>query len=477
MLKHVSIVLGGNGIAQLIVVATAPILSRIYLPADFGVLAIFNSIVAIIAVISSLRYEITIPLTNTKLEAVNMVALCVFILLCFCLSSALVIYFFGKDMLTITNNLHFLDYIWLVPIGIFVLGGYQVLNYVGIREKDYSAIAKSRISQSIFSTTIQIFMYKFTALGLIFGQVVGLLVALLVLNITVLRKRFVLKVKLSTMRNLARRYINFPKYSTWEGILFSLSVEIPIFIVAIFYSTHEAGIYMLVTKILTMPAGLIINSVSQVYYGHIANFVKRSDISALTYKIHINLFKLATPLLIIGFFTAGDIFGWIFGENFSEGGALVPYMMLAVYFQLQAATLTPLIGYYNKQQKGMIWNFFLLFTRMLALLSGVIFFDFYVSIILYAFTGAFMYFILLLWLFQLADLNVGNILKSDLRILVYSIGCTMPIVIGTLLFQNVHYIYILLCGALGIYTLYYYYKYIGFKENFFGEIVPSSTHA
>lgn len=458
MIKQIAVIMGGNFFAQLIIIASAPLLARIYLPEDFGILAVFNSVVVLVTVISSLRYEITIPLTKTKSEAANMIIVCIAILLGFCLMSTLAIALFGSELIHITGQTHLSGYIWLVPIGIFAVGGYQILNYIGIRESKYKDIAKSRLLQSIICVLTQLSMYKFSAFGLIIGQLIGFITATMLLIVGLLGKNYLSGLKLNEMQKLIKRYINFPKYSTWEGVLNSLSVELPIFIVAFCFSAHQAGIYIVVTKMLTMPAGLVINSISQVYYGHIANSNNSLEISNLTCKIHTILWQASLPLFLTGLLIGGNAFSWIFGINFSDGAVLVPYLICAVFFQLQSATLTPLIGLYLKQRQNMFWNLLLLLARVISLVLGVTFFDFETSVILYAISSAVMYFVLLLWILKIANLRVDRILVFDFKVLLSS--CLSIFFIALAVFFNniFSFVNLLILNLLGILTLFLYYK-------------------
>lgn len=65
-LKHITMIAGGTTLAQLVNILATPVISRIYSPEDFGVAAVFMSVVSILSVISALRYELAIPLPKTE---------------------------------------------------------------------------------------------------------------------------------------------------------------------------------------------------------------------------------------------------------------------------------------------------------------------------------------------------------------------------------------------------------------------------
>ena len=65
----------GTTIAQAIPIAISPILTRIYTPEDFGLLALFVAITSIFASIANARYELAIMLPKKDEDAINIFAL------------------------------------------------------------------------------------------------------------------------------------------------------------------------------------------------------------------------------------------------------------------------------------------------------------------------------------------------------------------------------------------------------------------
>ena len=74
--RDVLTIFTGATIAQIIPVLVSPVITRLYGPADFGLLAVFTSITSIIAVIVCLRYESAIVLASSDEEAANVFGLC-----------------------------------------------------------------------------------------------------------------------------------------------------------------------------------------------------------------------------------------------------------------------------------------------------------------------------------------------------------------------------------------------------------------
>ena len=73
--RSASLLAGGAVAGQAIIVAASPILTRLYSPEDFGVLAVFASLLSILSIVASLRYQLAIPLPKTDEEAANVTVL------------------------------------------------------------------------------------------------------------------------------------------------------------------------------------------------------------------------------------------------------------------------------------------------------------------------------------------------------------------------------------------------------------------
>ncbi|MDZ7775662.1 MAG: hypothetical protein U5L09_08740 [Bacteroidales bacterium] len=60
--QNIAVVAGGNTAAKLIGILSAPVITRLYSPEDYGVFSVFASAVAVIGALSTLRYAVAIPI-------------------------------------------------------------------------------------------------------------------------------------------------------------------------------------------------------------------------------------------------------------------------------------------------------------------------------------------------------------------------------------------------------------------------------
>jgi len=99
----------GRIVTQLVNFITTPIISRLFLPEYFGVRQIFISISSITVSVSSLRYELTIPLGKDRKDAISSFILSTSLTFIFSILSFILVFFFMIKLVDglILQNYHF----------------------------------------------------------------------------------------------------------------------------------------------------------------------------------------------------------------------------------------------------------------------------------------------------------------------------------------------------------------------------------
>jgi O-antigen/teichoic acid export membrane protein len=134
--------ISGTAFAQLIPILLQPLLRRSFTPDTFGAYSVYMSLLGILIVISSLKYELAIILPEKDNEAMAVFFLSVILNFVFNLILFIVILIFKTQLLSILNlQQKFSIYLLLTPAGIFLFGFYQSINYWLIRKKGFMAIS------------------------------------------------------------------------------------------------------------------------------------------------------------------------------------------------------------------------------------------------------------------------------------------------------------------------------------------------
>src|SRR5262249_39342788 len=111
----------GTVVAQIVSLLAAPVLTRLFTPAAFGVVTIFVSISAVFGTVVCLRYDRSIIVPESDSEGFGLVVgslLCTFLITAV---SALALWLGGPWLLRILGAPDLRGSLWLVPVNVFIL--------------------------------------------------------------------------------------------------------------------------------------------------------------------------------------------------------------------------------------------------------------------------------------------------------------------------------------------------------------------
>ena len=127
-LQQISFVVGGTFVAQVINIVILPVLSRIYSPADFGVIAVYSSMIFILSEVSGFRYHLAIPMPRQQRYAHALVYLSLIMQFVFVVIMSITLFFIGNYILDKVSMGDIAKYKLLIPIGVLGIGCYNILT-------------------------------------------------------------------------------------------------------------------------------------------------------------------------------------------------------------------------------------------------------------------------------------------------------------------------------------------------------------
>lgn len=327
--KGVSVLAGGTAISQLIAIAVLPLLTRLYSPEDFSVLAVYISILALVTVISCLRFEIAIPIPKKIMQAKELLALSIISVLFVNVVVSILILVFSDKLHAITQD-RLRGYLWLIPIGGVLAGLYAAFQYWSTREKNFVLISKTRMTQAIggASTQLGLGYLGVTPLGLLLGQLINVGA-----GVFGLIKSFYLKngvpykdISVAELKSTLREYEKFPKYSTFEALSNSAGIQVPILLIAAYAAGPEVGFLMLAIRLLSAPMGLLGGAVGQVYLSEAPAHFQNGTLKEFTKKTIWTLAKIGAPPIFLVAIAAPLLVPIIFGGDWARTGVLITWM-------------------------------------------------------------------------------------------------------------------------------------------------------
>ena len=374
-----AIILGsGTAIAQMIGILTMPIITRLYTPSDLGVLAVYSSILAIVGIGATLRYEFAYALPKKDEDAVNIFGLCLILLSITTTIFALILLFGGEFLIQYFDLSVIEKYFWFLLVGFFGMGLYTILNYWAIRQRDYERITYTKINQGVGGSISKILLgiLSFGPMGLIIGHIVSQIAGIGTLARAMWKKeRGNLKsISLSGIKKVAKTYKSFPVFNFPASILNTMSLQLPPLILLALYDSKTVGFYALAYMLIVLPGSLISGSMGQAYLGEASKMVREGsrELRSLYIKTVKHLSMIAIPLIGIPALCAPFIFPILFGEVWAEAGWYcwpLALMVIANFVVSPTSRLT----IYGYNHWLLIWDF----TRII----GVII-SFYLSYLL-----------------------------------------------------------------------------------------------
>ena len=408
--SHVGLLVSGTAIGQLIAIVTLPILTRLYDPEAFSVLAVYVSILTLLTVVSGMCFEYAIPLPKSDRIAAALLLLAITSVLVFTSLTTLAVVFVPNIFNALTDG-KISQYLWLLPMGVFSVGMYNALQYWSTRSKKFGLIAKTRVTQSLSGTTVKLasgYLLNGAVLGLIFGQLLSQGAGFLSLGRSLLKNDFKVfrAIKPKYIYLALKRYDQFPKFTSLEVFANTAGIQIPIILIAYYAIDSEAGYLMIAIQLLSVPMGMISGAISQVYLAEAADMFHQGKLRSFTKKTIKNLTKIAfIPSLLIAII-APILVPYVLSEEWSRTGILISWMVPWFLMQFITSPVSTSLYITNNQKLAFILQLFGVFIRVGAVYIAALFANEHISEF-YAVSGFIFYSIYLL-----VVLNVINKIKN-----------------------------------------------------------------
>lgn len=353
--RNVLTLITGTTIAQAIPIAISPILTRLYTPEDFGVFALYMSIVAILSVFATGRYDLAIMLPEKDEDALHMVALSIVLTTGVSLIVLFVTTVFNHQITRLLGNAQISSWLYLIPLSVFLTGIYQSLNTWANRKKHYRLLSGNRIIQSAATggTSITLGLGGIGIGGMIIGGFIGLLMttSLLLKRFYQELTQFVPTIQYPKIFMLMRKHIHFPKYDIFATLSNVMAHQTAHILFNSIGNAATAGHYYLVQKILGLPGSVISSSVLYVFKEkavyNFASYGNAKEIYAKTFKKLFLISFIPFGLLMV---YAQDIFTLLFGTNWAEAGVYAQILAPMFFLQFIASPLSYILYITNSQR-------------------------------------------------------------------------------------------------------------------------------
>jgi O-antigen/teichoic acid export membrane protein len=382
--KSTIILTTGTFIAQIIGILVTPILSRIYKPEDYGIVALFAAFVAMCSTVITFRYETRVLLPKTDSEAKKLVTLVFWLSIIFGLFLTCLFIIIPPSFIEMIGLKGISS--WLIAaVGASVATAHVtvVTNWFN-RNAQYKRIAGLRILQaisvSIFGIIAGLLSIKN---GLLYSQLLALFFIFLIF-IYYGYKSLERNSSLADLIEVAKIHKRGPIYLLPTAILDVVTLQIPFFLISFWFSNTMTGNYRMAYSLLLLPSSLIGSAVSQVFFQRFSeiwpNALAGRRLLIKTWKI---LFFIGiTPMLIVIFF-AKPIFTMALGESWADAGKIASILAPMVFGSLIHSPTSSTLTVMGHEKLGFYIALTILIYRPLSFYIGFVYNNFYLGIALF----------------------------------------------------------------------------------------------
>ncbi|HCJ7301310.1 TPA: oligosaccharide flippase family protein [Vibrio cholerae] len=364
--KNVLTLMTGTGIAQAIPIAIIPILTRMFSPEDFGLLALYAACVSILGVVATGRYEIAIMLPKDDEDARLLLQLSMLVALFFSFLISIPISIWNAQIARFLGNEDIAVWLYLVPVSVLFTGIYQALTYWNNRQKKFINTAVSRVNQSLFQGFAQTSLgFLKVSGGLICGQFVGIVSG----SIYLLKKdrnykSLIRKSKINSIQKQGIKYHKFPTYGVWGALCDAGAVQMPVILLTKFYSNSVTGMFSLTFRVLNMPTSIISSAIAQVLFQKVVEIsqTEPEKLNLYIIKMFLLLFIIYLPAVPVLFIWGESLFSIIFGNEWSQAGVYAGYLVIAVAVRFAVSPLSAVLGLEQNIKMGVLWQVLYLCT-------------------------------------------------------------------------------------------------------------------
>lgn len=373
LLKSASVLITGAVIAQLISILLRPVLTRLYTPESLGLYGVYLSIVGIIFVLSSLKYDDAILLPRSDKESTNLLGLSLILNFLINLIIFLLVMLLGKKLISFLGlppNFPVVI-LYIIPFGAFLFSCYQSLNTWLIRKKRYYSVSFNKLLRRSSEGASQLIFALFKAFnGLIFSDIIGQAACVSTVAIQTKKSGLNLKlVSLTKIKYVAKKYSEFPKFNLVPSIMSTCSYLLPIIFINKYFSSESAGFFDTSKLLLSIPLAFITSSLSSVVLQKVSEkYNNRTSFLAELKPVLVMVLLIAVVEVFIIILFGENIFRIIFGEKWITSGVISRILVWSFAFNFVVSSFTSIFISMRKIRTYSIWQSFYFFSILLLLL-------------------------------------------------------------------------------------------------------------
>lgn len=358
-----------SGIAQVILIITTPIITRLYSPAEFGEFTIFSNIAMILIPIINARYDLLI--VNAKNDrSANILSQISFLISLLIL--LILIPIFAISAWLYPNFI--LNFIFII-IMLFLVSLINIFtNYLN-KERKYKVLSLINVFRAGSMALLQIIfgLLSLGSLGLIIGFSLSYITGI-TLGYKTFKKHFNIVRNKEETKALFLENKNQLVYSTPSILLNSLSFSVVVFFIGILYTNTEVGIYGMAIRVLGIPVTIISLGLSKIFMQQANDYyIERGNFRNLLLKFSSTLVIVSIILYVPLYLFSEELVNILLGHSWVDAITVIKIVIPLFVIRLIVSTVSLSVIVLQKQQLELILQaLFLIGTTVTFVISKML---------------------------------------------------------------------------------------------------------
>lgn len=331
---------GSTAMAHIIIIATMPVVTRLYTPAEIGIASLFLSFFGFWASTLSLRYENAILIATNDEESHVVQRLASFLVIVMSMLSIPVLWLLQHFSILKFELLPSWTPLFVFPVlaghGLFMVYRSWALRGGLVRPITHATIVRAAANAG---TKLGWGFLGGGVVGLLSAELAGAFVSMFKLMQSTTRHfaaSIPSRIGMQQLLTTGKKYRKFPALETPSAWMDSLALVLPLPLIASLYGAEAAGWFGLARLVVSVPNAQIGAAVADVFQMELAKAVLDNDgdrarslfYSLLKKMALLGLIPLFGTILILPW-----VFPYIFGQQWDQAGsisaALAPWLYAA----------------------------------------------------------------------------------------------------------------------------------------------------
>lgn len=322
VLRDSSVLAAGSLASQAVMIAALPVVTRLYPAGDFGAFQLVLSLLMLLKPLANLQYNSAVMVERDDGDALNLMVLSLAVGLVW--AALLGVAWVPLQRLlepVLPDAALLLGHGTAAACLLLLLGWTQAVNSALLQARRFKLLALAGLATALGNRGGIVALGLAGAAGasgLLWGTAAGLLGAVLLTGALFVFPRLAAlrgRLSLRRMAALARRYKDFPLYTTWSTELGMASRELPVVVLGLCYMPEVVGLYALSVRVVRVPLMLVVEPLSKVFLQRAVDGRGDPGRTARDFEEVTGLLVLlGLPVLLVPLFFGEPLFALCFGE-------------------------------------------------------------------------------------------------------------------------------------------------------------------